>query len=123
MPDLSMPDQRFDVHLFPIVRIKVVDISAPTPQRAIEVALQRAPLEQLEAALKPLEAEFAEEYSHFLVDVVGDTEFEHSQFFYSSADPGLSPLRRLVAWADGRRDIAVLKQIVAEARETLRFCL
>lgn len=70
-----------------------------------------------------MEGEFAEEYSHFLVDVVGDTEFEHSQFFYSAADPGLSPLRRLVAWADGPRDNAVLEQIVAEARETLRICI
>jgi hypothetical protein len=42
-------------------------------------------------------AEFADEPSHFLVDVVGDSEFEQSRSPTSRQKPLRAPLGRLVA--------------------------
>lgn len=109
----------FDVRLFPVVQIKIPEVSAASPVEAITSA--RLLVENCEFLRRLEQAgfEFADEYSHFLVDVVGDEDFSRSQFFYSSDDPSVTPLRQIVEWADSGRDPFVLEGILTSIRELM----
>lgn len=109
----------YTVHLFPVVRIQVPGIEAADHREAVEQAVaQTAP--GLYGRFERASAEYAEEISHYLVDVAGDEEFRQSQWFYSADEPLLAILRRLVAWdKNGRADPGALTQIIAESRSSL----
>ena len=113
------PPQQFDVHLFPVIRWKCSGISASSPEEAIQLAQVHLPLDRLEMQLRDLDAEYAEEISHYLVDIVGDADFERSRFYHSSQELCLVPLRLLLAWSEGGRNEAVLVALLAEVREML----
>jgi hypothetical protein len=109
----------FDVHLFAVVRLKVSGVPAPTMTDAIPAALERIPAPSLYGRFSSPDTEYAEEISHYLVDVVGDTEFAQSRFFDSAEDPLVQFVRELVAWHDGGRDTDRLSHLLAQARQFL----
>ena len=67
----------FDVHVYPVVRIKIPDIEAASQMEAIKKAR-----EEFSRACNIIgtDAEFAEEIAYYLVDEVGDEEFDNSNF-------------------------------------------
>jgi len=112
--------KRYDVHLFPVIHLQVQAIEAVSPRAAIEQALQRT-LPDLPDRLGQMGAGYCEEMSHFLVDVVGDTEFRQSRWFYSQDEPLLANLRRLIAWDRSGQPAEELEQILSETRDLLQY--
>ena len=108
----------YDVHLFPVVRLKVSDIAAASHREAVEKACS-ATVPELYQRFETKDGDFAEEISHFLVDVVGDEQFECSRFYYSESDPLVSNLARLITWYDKGADSEELERIIADARDVL----
>ncbi|HSG70753.1 MAG TPA: hypothetical protein VLA12_10085 [Planctomycetaceae bacterium] len=119
MPDHSAL-KLFDVHLFPVVRIKVSGVAATSQREAIETALVQT---DLHAHFSDSDGEFAEELSHFLVDVVGDEEYEQSRWYFSRETPVIANLARLVAWHDRGCPEIELPSIVRDARDILNNSL
>jgi hypothetical protein len=94
---------KFDVHLFPIVRVKRVGIEAPDEEAAIKKAESEMDLNTFFNALNgyirsyfgshdPVHLEYAEEMSHYLVDPVpalapGDLEGVWFGPGYERGDP------------------------------------
>jgi len=113
MPEPAIP-QKFDVHLFPVVRLKASGVAAASLRKAIDEALAQT---DLYAELAGPDREYAEELSHFLVDVVGDEQYEQSQWFYSRETPLMSNLARLVAWHEGTRSEDELKTIIQDIND------
>ena len=105
---------KFDVHLYAVVRVKVSGVEAASHEAAVEQAINDT---DVYACIPGPDTEFADEYSHFLVDVVGDEDNDESKWFYSLDQPSTSNLKRLVAWFDAGRDETELAQIIADARE------
>jgi hypothetical protein len=62
----------YDVHLFPVVRLKVSGVQAASHVEAIERTLEKVGPE-LEGRFASAGVEYAEAISHYLVDVVGDS--------------------------------------------------
>ena len=113
----------YDVHLFPVVRLKVPNVEAPSHREAITWARCQI-AENLTQRCPDDAGEYAEEFSHYLVDVVGDEERRQSQSFYSQDEPLVANLRRLVNWYDARRDNAgELAEIINDARDVLKFAV
>ena len=111
----------YDVHLFPVVRLKVPNVEAPSHREAITWARCQI-AEDLTQRIPDDDGEYAEEFSHYLVEVVGDEERLQSQSFYSQDEPLVANLRRLVNWYDARRDNAgELAEIISDARDVLKF--
>ncbi len=106
----------FDVHLFPVVRIKVSGVEATSHVEAVEQAVAQI---DLHAECESTNFEYAEELSHFLVDVTGDQEFENSQWFYSQDNPLLANLARLLRWYEQGRSPDELDVIIKTARDAL----
>ena len=113
--------KRYDVHLFPVIHLKVPATEAVSPRAAIELALQRT-LPDLPDRLGQMGAGYCEEMSHFLVDVAGDAEFRQSRWFYSQDEPLLANLRRLIAWDRAGRPAEELEQILSETRDLFAIC-
>ena len=107
----------FDVHLFPVVRLKISGVQAASHVEAIERALEQVEPE-LEGRCARAGVEYAEEISHYLVDVVGDPDFSQSRF-YAAEDPLLAFLRRLVAWEECGRAPSGLDELIADVRAHL----
>lgn len=63
--------QTYNVHCYHVVRSKFVDIEAPSPEAAIEAT------RDMDLSLA-VESEDAEEVTGWLVDVVGDENYEKS---------------------------------------------
>ncbi|MDZ4685554.1 MAG: hypothetical protein SH850_10865 [Planctomycetaceae bacterium] len=63
--------------------------------------------------------EFDEEFSHFLVDVVGDQEYALSEWFHSLTEPLLEPLRKLIAWDESGRPPEAITALLSDARDQL----
>ena len=111
------------MHLFVIVRVKVPGVEASTHEEAVEKARQQAGQDFYERFATP-DSEYAEEISHYLVDVTGDPEYNQSRWFYSEQNPLAANLRRLLAWYDrDRADDDELDQIIAAAREAIRLAV
>ena len=106
----------FNVHLFPVVRIKVSSVEAPSHIEAVEQAVAQT---DLYSECESTNFEYAEELSHFLVDVAADPEFENSQWFYSRNNPLRVNLARLVKWYDQGRSPNELEAIIKSARDAL----
>ena len=120
MATSNQPDSQslYDVHLFPVVRIKVSGIAATSHREAIEKACV-ATVPELYQRFETKDGDFAEEISHFLVDVVGDEQFECSRSYYSQAEPLITNLARLITWHDKGADSDELERIIADARDVL----
>jgi hypothetical protein len=120
MATSNQPDNQslYDVHLFPVIRLKVSGIAAASHREAIEKACA-ATVPDLYQRYETKDGDFAEEISHFLVDVVGDEQFECSRFYYSQTDPLVSNLARLITWYENGADGEELERIIADAREVL----
>lgn len=106
----------YNVHLFPVVRLKVTAVDAMFHIEAVEKAVAQT---DLYAECESTNLEYAEELSHFLVDVAADPEFENSQWFYSRDNPLLANLARLVKWYDQGRSPDELESIIKSARDAL----
>jgi hypothetical protein len=118
MPTDSEP-LRYDVHLFAIVRLKVADVAATNPRAAIEAALAEPAVVQRLERLDAPDREFDQDFSHFLVDVVGDPEYERSAWFHSPTEPLLDLLRTLIAWDESGRPSDPLVALLSDARHQL----
>ena len=79
----------YDVHLFAVVRVKVAGVTARSPQAAVEAAREQAAPSFYDRFDAP-DGDYAEELSHYLVDVVGDDEYEQSVWFQAAEAPLLS---------------------------------
>ena len=113
----------YDVHLFPVVRLKVPNVEAPSHREAIARARCQI-AEDLTQRFPDDDGEYAEEFSHYLVEVVGDEKRLQTQAFYSQDEPLVANLRRLVNWYDARRDNAgELAEIINDARDVLKFAV
>lgn len=74
----------YDVHIFTVVRVKLSGVDAPTPTDAIAWVKEQLDFYNLfsDEHLPPtVDHEWAEEHSHYMVDVVGDAEFEQTESF------------------------------------------
>lgn len=84
----------YNVHVYAIVRVKVVGIEADDMRAAVNMAIDgtnfysllNSDIEQEALAGTVEHVEFAEEFSHFLVDVEGDEDFEESEWFVQRDD-------------------------------------
>jgi hypothetical protein len=113
----------FDVHLFPVIRVKISVVDAPSPRDAVEETLRHIG-PNFYARFKEPDSEFADEFSHYLVDVPGDADFRESQWFYSTQEPLLSLLRRLQQWDErGRTDGQLLDKLLADARDAVECAI
>ena len=83
----------------------------------MEAALARSPT--LAERFANESAEYADECSHYLVDVVGDAEHDNSQSFQAGEDPLLEPLRWLVAWSSAGRDSDGLPPLLDRVNQIL----
>lgn len=108
--------QQYDVHLFAVVRRKISGVNATSHREAIESALAET---DLYACFAGPETEYAEELSHFLVDVVGDDEYTQSRWYYSQDVPLMSNLARLVSWYERGRSSEEMEQIIRDACDIL----
>ena len=72
----------YDVHLFPLVRVKVRGVEADSQIAAIGKAEAVVNLNQLFDRTGDVDTEYAEEISHYLVDEEEDPEFERSEFYH-----------------------------------------
>lgn len=76
--------KKYDVHLFTIVRVKIPDVEAFSYSEAAKKAAEQIDMESLfKTNNYRIETEWAEEHSHALVDVVGDTEYAKSRWLKS----------------------------------------
>lgn len=117
-----MPNQNlFDVHLFAIVRWKLPAVPAVCPETAIQAAREHPATARWLRLLEDPQGigEFADEFSHYLVDVTGDEEFEQSRWFHAAESPLVVFARRWVEWADNGRAVDELPQLHEEARQIL----
>jgi hypothetical protein len=118
MTSVDQPPDLYHVHLFAVVRVKISNVEATSERDAIARAREQAP--DLYERFDAPDGEFTEEFSQFLVDVVGDADYDQSRWFHSTENPLLSILDSLVRWYHAEpRDAARLDQIVAEAREAI----
>jgi hypothetical protein len=67
---------RYTVHCFVSVRVKLTDVEATSYRDAIEQAIAK-----FDWDLHRQEAEYADEFIEFLVDVDGDEAYSQSQWF------------------------------------------
>ena len=76
------PDRRqemaYDVHVFTLVRVKVEAIEADTMPEAIERAKASV---DFDALLSHSKYNWAEEHSHYLVDLHGSPDYSESRWY------------------------------------------
>lgn len=79
---------KFDVHLYPVVRVKFTDVEADS----MEEAIRKVESERFYGSGVSFQChgardcEFADEIPYALVDVQGDEEFDQSKWFLPSKD-------------------------------------
>ena len=93
-----------DVHIFAVVRIKVVGVEATDHEDAITKALKiAAPLDTVVGDIshndQVTEVEYAEEISHYLVDDVGPEVLTENCEWYIDSDHKAA-LNRASIWSD-----------------------
>ena len=81
-----------DVHLYCVVRVKVVGIEADNDAQAIQMAENKV-WPHLQGAFgggcpEAEHSEFAEEIAYALVDLHDDKEYEHSKWFEPNPNTG-----------------------------------
>jgi hypothetical protein len=114
--------RKFNVHVYPVVRIKVAGIAARSHRDAIRQATERLSPDVLYRRFDSDDSGYSEEFSHFVVDVAGADDFRRSRHYHSSDEPLIQLLRELVEFhRQPRRHRQQLDSIVAEARKVLRM--
>jgi len=80
---------KYDVHLYCVVRVKVCDVEANNQRVALEKAEQMPDLYRLFDRVidETYEVAWAEEIDSYLVDEVGDEEYEHSVTYDKNGEP------------------------------------
>lgn len=81
--------QKYDVHLFPVVRFTVRGIEAESMEEACKKADELLTDEAIKSAMcrgSEHEADFADEVIEALVDVQGDEQYEHSNWLRPVGD-------------------------------------
>lgn len=68
----------YDVHVFTLVRVRVQGIEAETMPEAIEQVIASV---DFDALLSHSEYNWAEEHSHYLVDVHGSPDYSESRWY------------------------------------------
>jgi len=73
---------KYDVHLFTVVRVKVCGVEADSHSEAAKKADEQTNMDALfnGTNTQGITTEWADEHSHALVDVVGDTTYEKSRW-------------------------------------------
>jgi len=69
---------RYNVHIFAVVRVSVPGIEADSQEDACRKAVEDTDLYE---AVKWADTEYAEDITEYLVDVEGDTEYQHSRWY------------------------------------------
>ncbi len=73
---------KYDVHIYPIVRVKVFGVEADSQVEAIKKAETVFDFDQLlNHYYSDVEVEYADDIDGFLVDEQGDERHERSQFY------------------------------------------
>ena len=80
----------YDVHICTVVRVKIPNIEAATPKEAISAAKESVDFDVMFNGRGRIrgETEWAEEDSHYIVDVVIDEEYELTQSFLDATHVG-----------------------------------
>ena len=87
---------KYHVHCFAVVRVRVPNVRAMSQQQAIELATKSVNWHRVlgdgynipPTPGEPVsDQEFAEEFSHFLVDEADDPEYEQSRWYNSHLRP------------------------------------
>jgi hypothetical protein len=75
---------KFDVHIFTVVRVKISGVEAESHAEAAKKANESVDMNALfnseRFLTQDVVTEWADEHSHALVDVVGDTEYTKSKW-------------------------------------------
>jgi hypothetical protein len=101
------------------VLIKLSGIPAASHEQAVLRALEQIGPE-LSMRFKRADADYAEEMSHYLVDVADDEIHRESRWFYSADQPLLALLQRLLVWDErGRCEDEMLARLIADARSSI----
>lgn len=98
---------KYDVHLFPIVRVIVQGVNADNQAEAIAQALAKRPDLNMLLHRPSGGYEYADEISHFLVDEADDPEHLNSQF-YEADGKTLLVDKRLVIGVEGGNVVSVI---------------
>lgn len=94
---------KYDVHLFPKVRVKIVNVEAESMEEAITMAEAAVDFEGLlhrgwkhhgTNALAVEDVEYAEELNEAHVDVQGDEDYSHSKSFQWLFVAGWVPVQK-----------------------------
>jgi hypothetical protein len=95
---------KYDVHLFPIVRVKVHGVEAGSQEEAIKKAEESTDFDNL--FNKAPDIEYAEEVAYYLVDEVGDEEYERTRWHDGAftSDPQKRNVNELIAALTDCRD-------------------
>ena len=83
---------KYNVHIYPIVRVQVREVEAETPEAAIKQAEALVDLHRLFAGDSPahphiVSIEYADDMDGFLVDEAGDPEHLKSTFYDAEYRP------------------------------------
>jgi len=73
----------YHVHLYALVRVKVPNVEADSPEAACPDAAKRVDLDSLFHGVSGpyvSDVEYADEVTHYLVDLDGDTDYEESVY-------------------------------------------
>jgi hypothetical protein len=119
-PMTGKQKQIYFVHLFVVSRFETVGIAAGSSQIAAKLARgwYRHHRDKLDAG----DFILGDEVSHYLVRADGQPE-ETAELFEASENPLISILLDLVNWSEQTPDSKDITQIVADARERLRFLI
>jgi len=115
---LTAKPQRYDVHLFGLIRVTVPSVEAASCREAIERASWQLIADDFFEHWADEDLHLSDEWSHAIVQRSG--QGEAGRTLYAANDPLLAPLRRLVAWYDAELGTdAEMEQIVVQARQLL----
>ena len=88
--------KKFDIHCFCVVRVKYCGVEADTRELALKIIEEKAMADLHQTFCNEnllnnpegaTDVEFAEEFSHFLVDTRGTETYEDSEWFNADLTP------------------------------------
>ena len=71
----------YNVHMFTVVRVKVVNVEAENHIEAMEKVDKQVDFNSMFRDVARNETEWGEEHSHVLIDEVGDDQYEKSTWY------------------------------------------
>ena len=118
---------RYHVHLFPVVRVKVPNIEADSPEQAIAEAEDQVDFYRLLDQTTPYEQDWPEEIAYYLVDplVPGDEEevnYDANQWYLATDNyvvgHYLLPLQQAHRGGDPVAILAAVSEIMRQPEPT-----